>query len=441
MRDELDQDEKHKNRTDVHRLLTGLPLGNPEESVSWRRYGNLLAHVVPSRVQQSAEPEVRDFVARHGPLPLLSGDDFARDFVQLFIDQWEAGLRARRPARAPGLSRAGLHPSAAGQVQRGAMSSIRPRWRGCAGPRTPDDELLLLMNSIGGTYGRGGLSCGAGHDEDSVRQHLRAFGPTTRERSAPRATWLWTTASPVTSCELGICTCEASSDCGTRPRVGGFLLISWNALARAVRLGGDYAEACDLGEDALAYGSEYLGPEHPAWLQTAKDLSIAWRRFGELDKALETCTDVHGRYVRRYGLDHPDTLAAAMSLANVQRNNGQEQARSRARGRHRPSGIRDIYGADHPYHLDLHGNLALLLPHLRGSRPRRAKLNEQTLKDLKDSGSDADHHYYLTVATNLASDLAALGDYEAAVQLRTRHARRLKSHSGRQSSDDARLCR
>src|ERR1035441_272058 len=58
------------------------------------------------------------------------------------------------------------------------------------------------------------------------------------------------------------------------------VLISWNGLARAVRLCGEYAEARDLGEDAYEYGRQMLGAEHPWTLRTAKDLSIALRRVG-----------------------------------------------------------------------------------------------------------------------------------------------------------------
>ena len=64
--------------------------------------------------------------------------------------------------------------------------------------------------------------------------------------------------------------------------------MSWNGLARAVRLCGDYTEARDVGEDAYDYGRAILGPEHAWTLRTQNDLSIALRRIANAyDDALE----------------------------------------------------------------------------------------------------------------------------------------------------------
>lgn len=56
-------------------------------------------------------------------------------------------------------------------------------------------------------------------------------------------------------------------------------------------------------------------------------------------------------------------------------------------------------------------------------------LNEESLQRLGER-LGPDHHYYLTVATNLASDLAVLGDYEAAVELGRDTHRRLTAVLG-----------
>ena len=71
------------------------------------------------------------------------------------------------------------------------------------------------------------------------------------------------------------------------------LLAYWNALAQAVRLSGDYTEACDLGEDALAYGRDQLGVEDPRTLRTQVDLAIARRLSGEVEEALDLGQDAH----------------------------------------------------------------------------------------------------------------------------------------------------
>ncbi|NUT45114.1 MAG: tetratricopeptide repeat protein, partial [Thermoactinospora sp.] len=413
VRDELEPEERAEHLADVHRLLTGLQLGNPEESVNWGRYGGILAHVVPARLQESREVKVRDFALDLARYLYLSGDGFAHEFVRLFITQWENDSGPHDPHVLRAYRELGHILRQLGKyndvytLNQETLAKMRQ-------VGTPEEELLLLVTSIGADLrARGDFAAALEHDEDSVRRHEGAFGPddprTLRAKNNLALDYSLTGSFQQARdlheiAFIGLQDAQAGA---------ATVLVHWNALARAVRLTGDYAEACDLGEEALAYGLEYLGGEHPAYLWTAKDLSIAWRRVGELDKALEMCTDVHGRYVRRYGLDHPDTLAAAMSLSNVQRNNGQEQEGLELAADTVKRYPR-IYGTSHPYYLACTGNLALL--HRTCQDPEKAReVNEQVLGDIeRDLGRD--HHYYLTVATNLASDLAELGRHDQAVE-------------------------
>ena len=71
------------------------------------------------------------------------------------------------------------------------------------------------------------------------------------------------------------------------------VLISWNGLARAVRLCGDYTEARGVGEDAYDYGRDMFGADNYWTLRTLSDLSIALRRIANAyNDALEMATDV-----------------------------------------------------------------------------------------------------------------------------------------------------
>src|SRR3569833_777921 len=97
------------------------------------------------------------------------------------------------------------------------------------------------------------------------------------------------------------------------------MLNALNGLARAVRLSGNYSEACDLGEDAFAFGLVALGAEHNWILRTGKDLSVALRRYGDIERAEEMALLVQDRCARLFGLENPDTLAAAMCLSNLWR--------------------------------------------------------------------------------------------------------------------------
>jgi tetratricopeptide (TPR) repeat protein len=84
----------------------------------------------------------------------------------------------------------------------------------------------------------------------------------------------------------------------------------------------------------------------------------------------------------------------------------------------------DIYGREHPYHYGCMGNLAIL-ERIRDNNVERARqLNETALEGLENK-LERDHHYSLTVAVNLATDLAALGDLKSAINLGRGTLRRL----------------
>jgi hypothetical protein len=69
---------------------------------------------------------------------------------------------------------------------------------------------------------------------------------------------------------------------------------------------------------------------------------------------------------------------------------------------------RQIYGPDHPYYYGCIGDLAVLYRVSKDARTARA-YDEQALAGLEARVS-RNHHYTLTVAANLASDMADLGD-------------------------------
>lgn len=429
VREEVTPEERQEYRTSVHRLLVGLRLSNPDEAANWGRYGVYLAHVTPARVQKSRVPEVRAFALDMARYLYVSGDGFAREFVQLLIDQWERDSGTADPDVLRAYRELGnIMRQVGGYTDAYKLNQdtlVKMREAGM-----DDADVLLVVNSIGADLrARGDFAEALRHDEDSLRRHEEAFGatdPRTLRAVSNLALDYSLTSDFVRAREMHQ---RAFREQQSAPSGVGaaFILNAWNGLARAVRLSGDYDDACDVGQEALDYGVEYLGLEHPATLLTTKDLSIALRRAGEVERAEEMCSEVHARYVRRYGLNHPDTLAAAMSLANVRRNIGQEQEALKlaADTVHR---YPDIYGHGHPYHLACMGNLAVL-HRTCGDAETARELNERTLVQLVERVGRR-HHYYLTVATNLASDHAALGDHDSAVRLGEDTAEHLKAVLG-----------
>ena len=189
------------------------------------------------------------------------------------------------------------------------------------------------------------------------------------------------------------------------------VLNALTGLARAVRLCGSFGEARDLGEQAQTYGPE-LGLDHYLKLRAATDLSIAMRRIPpDYDDALELAADTLERCRLRRGKEHPDTLAAAISLSNLQRTTGQIAAALEL-AEETAEAYPNVYGAEHPYNYACQGNLALL--QRQAGEPAAARaLNEAALAGL-DRRLSRDHFFPLVVAVNLASDLAALGHADQA---------------------------
>jgi hypothetical protein len=107
-------------------------------------------------------------------------------------------------------------------------------------------------------------------------------------------------------------------------------------------------------------------------------------------------------------------MAAAVNLSNAQRVNGRiDEALSLARGT--VDSYPHIYGEDHPHNYGCQGSLAVLW-RIAGDPAEARRRNESALAGL-DQRLTRNHGYSLTVATNLASDLAELGDTEAACDL------------------------
>ena len=193
------------------------------------------------------------------------------------------------------------------------------------------------------------------------------------------------------------------------------VLSSQIGLARAVRLCGNFAAARDLGADAYAFGREELGAEHFLTLRAATDLSIALRRIPDgREEALELAEEVLQASTRLFAEKNPGTMAAAVSLSNIQRTMARlDDALGIARQSR--DNYQQVFGSNHPYTMACTGNLALLY-RLMGDLAQARALDKSAHDGLAQRLSE-DHFYTLTVAVNLASDLLALAATAAARDL------------------------
>jgi len=432
LREEVAPDEQPRMRDNVHRLLAGYASEDPYQPSAWKRYSDVLGHTIPSMIGESREPEARGLAIRIVQYLYASGDlTSARDHAERFLPKWIADSGDRHPdVLALRMEQANLLRDL-GDYEASAKLNLENREL-AEEALGADDELTLrsLRGEGADLRAQGDFKRALQRDEELLRRYVERFGDVDLRtiRTANNVALDYGLSSKyVRAREVLQEAYQAclTLDANTSDKIT--YIAIWSGLARTVRLCGDYSEACDLGEDAYAYGIEEFGIEHFHTLRTGKDLSIAWRRMGDLDRSAELAKDIHSRCVRQFGLDHPDTLGAAMCLANLLRTRGDaEEARTLAEDtvRRYPR----VYGPEHPYNFGCMGNLAIMHRVMGDPHAARA-LNERALEGLEKK-LGRDHHYVLTVATNLASDLVELGEVDQACELGRDTLRRLRTVLG-----------
>ncbi|MEU3019468.1 MULTISPECIES: FxSxx-COOH system tetratricopeptide repeat protein [unclassified Nocardiopsis] len=431
LREELDEATQESIRVEVWSLLSAAAPKTFTDPASQARYLELLSHMRPAGVAESERPEVRRFALDMLTFLYVSGNyETAGRYAENFIEKWTADSGDEDSfvleAQAKYANR--LRDMGRYVASHDLNLAILPKMRRTLGPAHP--ETLSVLSGLGADYrARGDFWQAREHDEEVLRQYQEAFGPndtaTLRAMNSLALDHALTSdfAGAQSKHERAYMLFKRSGPAGGSPT----LLAFWSGLAQVVRLAGDYTEACDLGEDALAYGREHLGVDDPRTLRTQVDLAIARRLSGELDEALELGQDAHSRYLRLHGINHPSTLAAAMCLANLWRMTG-ELAGALELAEDTDMRYAQAYGADHPYKHGCTSNVALLY-RLMGDPARSRAMNESALTAL-EARLGRNHHYTLAAATNLASDLAALGEAKNATRLGRGTVRRFRALLG-----------
>jgi hypothetical protein len=421
LRAELEPADQRRYRQDAHSILAVGAPGNPTDATTWPRYRDLVAHAgsEPADLANCQMPAHRAFaldVVRY----LAESGDFTscRTFAERFIEQWTKDSGPTDPFVLDAKRRLGNALRELGHAT-AAYRTIETTLRSAEEVLDPRDPLTLhLRNAFGADLrARGDFRAALALDEETRRLHDEVFGPkdaqTLRVMNNLAHDYALNSRY-VEARELHKSIYVQLRD--AKPNAAAPEVVNaWNGLARAVRLCGNFSQARDLGQEAMVYGLDKLGPEHYMTLRAATDLSIAMRRIPvNFDEGLELATETLEHCRNRRGEQNPDTMASTISLYNIQRVVGQvTQALQLAEATaERYTGI---YGAEHPYNYGVSGNLALLR-RLAGELQTAHRLNEKALAGL-DAVLTRDHFFSLTIAVNLASDLAALGDIQGACAL------------------------
>jgi tetratricopeptide (TPR) repeat protein len=417
LRDELPEAKRAEYRHEGHLILASGAPSDPGDSRQWPRYSALLAHASSTATDLAScgYGAVRTFalnVVRY----LYNFGDFESSLglAERFIERWTAVSGMDTPNvidaqrhRGNALRQLGRYAEAYEAIDRTLTASHKVL--GETNPLT-----LALRNAFGADWrARGDFAKARTLDEETLVLHERVFGPSdpqTLRVMNNLALDHMLNSDYVAARDLFQHVYALQNEGGSRISVNDVEHVL-NGLAWDLRMLGSFAQARDMAEDALDYCRDRLGPDHPGTLYTAKSLSIALRRLGnDDDRAFELASQVHGRNRTLLGERHPSTLASALNLANALRMLGQS-AEAAEQAQKTVEGYSRVYGKKHPYYQGCIGNLALYLRE-GGDAQAARDLNEGALARL--DGTLGVHHYTLTVAANLASDLAALGDFGAA---------------------------
>jgi tetratricopeptide (TPR) repeat protein len=415
LRDSLSDQARKDIRHEVHQLLSSAAPTDPEDTGQWQDFEALVPHVRPSGLVECRDEEVQEFginIVRY--LYRVASYTSARAFALEFLDNWTSTsgpdshnvLQMRRHLGNVLWQMGGYKESY--ELNEATLDLMQAKF----GP-DHHETLRVALTYAANLRSQGRFREAFNQDTSSLAAHERVFGhtdPATMRVINNLALDHALLSEYDSARELQKLAYLEQS--GAKAGVSKWdVQMSWNGLARIVRLCGHHAQACDFGEEAYAYGCRELQVEHPLTLMTAKDLSIARRRTGDIDGALQLIEETYARLAKLFGPHYPETMAAMVALSNTLRQVGRlDEAMSLATNA--LPRYQEVFGDRHPF---VHGCLInqALLYRLRGDVQRARELDQQAYDGLVATVG-RDHEYTFDSAINLASDLAALGDTAAA---------------------------
>ncbi|MEU4741996.1 FxSxx-COOH system tetratricopeptide repeat protein [Actinosynnema sp. NPDC023658] len=179
---------------------------------------------------------------------------------------------------------------------------------------------------------------------------------------------------------------------------------------------GNYREACAEHEEVVrVYERRSEGrPLNPPLLRAMRHLAVMRRKAGDHEGAMKAAETAFEGLRRRYGLDHAETLAAALARSIELRHRGRHEQAAQL-GQDTLTRYARTLGPDHPHTLSAAVNVAILR-RLMGDSEGARELDQATLQKFRTRLGD-DHPSTLTTTINLASDLHELGDAQDAHDL------------------------
>ncbi|WP_261561969.1 FxSxx-COOH system tetratricopeptide repeat protein [Frankia tisae] len=424
LREQMPAEDQQRIRGEVYRLLVAADPGEPESMANWPQFSQLLPHIAPSQVYRASEPPARRLIENITRYLHHAGDlTIGLAEADRALDCWisdsgpdDPDVLVLQGIKADILWMLGRYHDA-DQLRRPTLNAIT-RVLG-----EDHEETLLIVNGHGADLrARGEFEQARQLDEDSLRRHRLIFGDA-HQASLLAANNLAVDLSLIGSYGRALETdkCNLSDRRALAVRDDVWTLQSMIAVARDYRQAGRYLEARTLAEQTyLSYldlaRCRDLAADHPHILLAAKDLSVARRKAGDFDGALNIAHEAYEKYTNapQFGSEHPATLAAAVSLGNAQRvASDMDEATELLEKTFR--GFRNVLGVDHPFAHGCALNLALVYRQL-GRVEEAEKLLTDALAGLQARLGER-HHYTLICVASLASVRAVFGHPDEALAM------------------------
>ena len=144
---------------------------------------------------------------------------------------------------------------------------------------------------------------------------------------------------------------------------------------------GDYPQAYQHLERALALRKDKFGAGQYETLQSTNELAVVWWQWGQPDKAEPLFQEALEGLRALRGSEHPDTLGILMNLAALESQSGRHRS-AEERYQQAIAGFRQTLGFEHPKTLQAMGNYAHFHTQ-RGRYTEAANLTRQVIDGLR----------------------------------------------------------
>lgn len=322
-----------RSRHDVHLLLAAADPLDPDDPSNWRGYEELHGHAAQAVTEACPDNPVREFVVNLTRSRITAGEPrSALSLASKALARWAQdaggalgppnGQLAMLKAKAEALLACGLHTEAA-QLQQETLAAMQ------ATPGKWESEIILFGRMTGAHCRVAGDFAGALRaDQESARHHEERFG---RDHPQTFRAVNSVVADLALNGEYRAAVAEAErvySDCrdfyndGCHPTV----LFKRNVLGSCLRLSGRYDDAVSvIAQVQAGYGKIIqrgtISENHPWRLAHEVDFAVARRDKGliasEMEALASQLQEVRRRCWRTLGADHPQTLAATITLGSV----------------------------------------------------------------------------------------------------------------------------